>query len=55
MGTVQNQLKKENEEKRKTQTFEKPLSIEELKAHNIKRIEGEQTKMMNKKMGNKLN
>ncbi len=55
MGDVQNALKKENEEKAKTQTFAKPLSPEELKVHNIKRIEGEQTKIMNKKMGNKLN
>ncbi len=55
MGDVQNALKKENEEKAKTQTFAKPLSPDELKAANIKRIEGEQTKIMNKKMGNKLN
>lgn len=55
MGTVQNQLKKENEQKAKTQTFAKPLTMDELKAHNIKRIEGEQTKMMNKKMGDELN
>ena len=55
MGDVQNALKKENAEKAKTQTFAKPLSPDELKAANIKRIEGEQTKIMNKKMGNKLN
>tara|TARA_R100001244_G_scaffold19724_3_gene20561 strand:+ start:5760 stop:6224 length:465 start_codon:yes stop_codon:yes gene_type:complete len=53
MGQVQTALQKENAAKAATQSkvkFDKPLTTDELKAANIKRVESEQTKIMNKKI-----
>ena len=53
MGQVQEQLKVDNAAKAakaNKQTFDKPLTTDELKAANIKRVESEQTKIMNKKI-----
>jgi len=50
MGKVQDALQKQNAENAGKQKFDKPLNEDELKAHNIKRIEAEQTKIMREKI-----